>query len=896
MILKDYQQQTLATLRRFLETCRIAGPAGAYGAITGEEEQKARLGNYADRYQPLEVLPEVPYACLRLPTGGGKTILAAHAVATARDSWIEKDFPLVLWLVPTNTIRLQTSDALKNRRHPYRQALDDGFEGRVRVFDIAEFTHIRPHDIGNNLCLVIGTIQTLRISNTEGRKVYAHHEDMESHYSAVPPTAPGLEIAETGPHKGWVKYSFANLLHIHRPLIIMDEAHKAGTKLTGEMYRRINPCAVIEFTATPRPNSNILYNVTAQELKSEEMVKLPILLSGHDSWQGAVNGAVAERAALAEKAKSDRGYIRPIVLFQAQQKGLEVTVEVLKQHLMETEQIPEERIAIATGDQRELDSIDLFDPKCPIEYIITKEALREGWDCSFAYVFCSVANVKSAGDVEQLLGRVMRMPYAERRGVPELNLAYAHVSALSFRETALALLDKLVKMGFDEEEAKEQIRPGQLPLGLEDTDDLFGPKVKEPEFEYRVEVGPDDLTALEERARGEEGIRIRKATDGKADIRVTGPVSPKTEREILELLPEPERPGFREKMQKHRETVAAVLSPARQGKRFTVPRLMAQVQGELVFADADAFMENIMSAPDWSLLNRPARLEKDQFDIRETAQHFEIDLDGNRLQYRFVGETENQTLDLDTPAENWTPERLAGWLSGQVRQNDIDPMDLLRWSRELIEYLTDTRKISIVALWRCKYILANKIREMFDGFREEERGKAYQQCLFAPEARVEVSFDEGFEFRDGMFQGGLGYGGRYRGNFRFQKHFLGADSMPAFDGKQDGEEFQCAEILDSLPEVKYWVRNVARHSNAFWLPTATDRFYPDFVAQLADDRLLVAEYKGKHLMDTPDTRKKKTIGELWERQSGGKGLFALVTKQDERRGDMRRQIVSKVGE
>ena len=200
-----------------------------------------------------------------------------------RDAWIEKDYPIVLWLVPSNTIRLQTVEALKNARHPYRQTLDEAFSGRVRVFDITDFTHIRPHDIRNHCCVVVGTIQTLRVSNTEGRKVYAHNEEMEPHFSAMSGTAPGLEKLENGK----VKFSFANLLHVHQPLMIVDEAHNAVTGLTREMQERVNPCAILELTATPRDTtggllSNILHSVTAQELKNEEMIKLPIMLSEHD--------------------------------------------------------------------------------------------------------------------------------------------------------------------------------------------------------------------------------------------------------------------------------------------------------------------------------------------------------------------------------------------------------------------------------------------------------------------------------------------------------------------------------------------------------------------------------------------------------------------------------------
>ena len=482
MQLKQYQANTLAVLRRFFEEARMAGPRNAYETITKEPEYADRLGRYGGTYSaPLADLPNVPYVCLRLPTGGGKTILGAYAVAIARDAWVEKDYPLVLWLVPTKTIRSQTVEALKNASHPYRQVLDEDFDGRVRVFDIADFTHIRPHDLRDHCCIVVGTIQTLRVTNTEGRKVYAHHEEMEPHFSAVPDTVPGLEKLEGG----GVKFSFANLLHIHRPLMIVDEAHNAVTGLTREMQTRVNPCAIVEFTATPRPKSNILYSVTAQELKREDMIKLPIMLSEHDTWQNAVNGAIAKRASLAEASKRDADYLRPLVLFQAQKKNQEIMVEALKKHLTDVEHIPESSIAVATGDQRELDGIDLFDSRCPIEYVITVEALKEGWDCSFAYVFCSVSRIHSATDVEQLLGRVLRMPYAKRRKVTELNKAYAYLSEPSSGEAARALTDKLVAMGFEEDEARDNIEQVQGELGGEDG--LFGPRDK-PKLAFKHTV------------------------------------------------------------------------------------------------------------------------------------------------------------------------------------------------------------------------------------------------------------------------------------------------------------------------------------------------------------------------------------------------------------------------
>ena len=205
---------------------------------------------------------------------------------------------------------------------------------------------------------------------------------------------------------------------VHQPLVIMDEAHNARTSLTFDTLKRLSPSAIIELTATPdtdpHTGSNVLYRVSASELKAEEMIKLPIVLTVHQSnWEEAVGDACRTRKRLAELATGEPDYIRPILLIQAENKDKPANVEAVKQYLLDSEHLTEEQIAIATGDQRDLDKINLFDPACKIEAVITVQALKEGWDCSFAYVFCSTANIGSSRDVEQLLGRVLRMPYAK---------------------------------------------------------------------------------------------------------------------------------------------------------------------------------------------------------------------------------------------------------------------------------------------------------------------------------------------------------------------------------------------------------------------------------------------------------------------------------------------------
>lgn len=517
--------------------------------------------------------------------------------------------------------------------------------------------------------------------------------------------------------------------------------------------------------------------------------------------------------------------------------------------------------------------------------MITVEALKEGWDCSFAYVFCSVQRIQSATDAEQLLGRVLRMPYAKRRAAEPLNRAYAHVSEASFGAAASGLADKLVAMGFEEDEAKDAIEPAQGHL---DETGLFAQREKpKPVFRHMVSATPDALSALQA-AAAKGGVSVTETGDGKIEIAVTGRVAPDIETAITTAIPALQRQSFAEAVRKYRVDIKDQLSPAEQGEAFVVPRLVTEIQGTFEFADTDVFME----FHDWQLANHPARLDEGAFAIRDTARSFEIDVDGNRVTYQFADEAEQ--LALDVYVEGWTPQNLVLWLDRQLRQPDVHQSDLLKWLTDCIGHLVGPRKLSIPALMRTKFILARKLNERIGAARAAERSKLYQRYLFAPEATVDISFDNGFSFRDGMYADQKRH--RYTGRFRLAKHFLGADAVPAFDGTEAGEEFQCAQALDSLPQVKFWIRNVARHPQSFWLPTASDKFYPDFVALLNDERFFVVEYKGALLAGAgvDDTNEKRAIGRLWESRSAGRAVFLVVEREIDGH-DMRTQMLDRVG-
>ncbi len=825
---------------------------------------------------------QTPYVCLRLPTGGGKTILASHSVNVFKQAF-GIDYPVVLWLVPTNTIREQTLNALKTANHPYRQALDKEFGlDRLQVLDIADVMAIRSQDIGRKAIVVVSTLAALRVEDTSGRKVYAYHEDFETHFSGIRQDDPCFErvsekdLQENGLTKeslGKIKCSFANLLMLHRPLVIMDEAHNARTDLTFDVLKRVHPRCIVEFSATPDTRqtsaSNILYRCTAAELKAEQMIKLPIMLSEHNDWQAAVLAAVLKGKQLNEEARKESDYIRPIVLFQAEAKNGTVTVDVLKEYLINELKIEKSEIAVATGNQRELDGIDLFSAGCPIKYIITMEALKEGWDCSFAYVFCSVKDVRSSKDAEQLLGRVLRMPFAKTRQTESLNRAYAHLASPTFSQVAQLLVDKLIDMGFEAMEAVAAIRDGT------NQDDIFGGQAVKPAEKTLI----IELPSYPELAN-DTACTITETANGTYKVEIVGTVPEQVTTQLLKAVSGVAKKHIAAQVESHNLRIEANKAPSMRGEMFAALPQLCYVQDEFPeLLEPESFL---YLSGNWSLQNYPAELP--QFGLKKTANNFEVDIEGEKVFYKNAGETEAENLDW--VESGITETDLVRWLDRQVKQPDINQASCLQFLNQLIRNLIQVRGIPLTGLIRSKYVLVRLINEQIARYREQaaKKGFEFQFSLLESAISLETSFEFSYQFKRDNYPARPPY---YQGRFKFEKHYYPVIE----DLKSTGEEFECAKAIESNLHVKHWVRNLVRREQAsFRLPLANGYFYPDFVTELVDGRLLVVEYKGEVYKTNDDSREKNLVGECWANRSGGKCLFLMAVAKDAKARDVFQQI------
>ncbi len=407
----------------------------------------------------------VPHVCLKVPTGGGKTLLAAAALER-----LGRQTGLTLWIVPTRAIYAQTKKALRNREHPYRQVLERAGAGRVRLLEKDDpFTAA---DIANYLCVML--LMLPAANRRKGKEFLRMFRDSGRYPGFFPESDdilgdarllnghPDLErVSPEGP----VKHSLFNVFKMLRPVVILDEAHKAygRTKKAGEEFARsvsrLDPRLVVELSATPNPGvSNLLVDIGGADLKTEEMIKLPVAVTAFSNvaWQDTLVAAHAELDRLAAEADSlqasEGRYIRPIAVVRVERTGRDqrdgerVHAEDVREYLTGNLGVPADAVAVKSAERDELAGKDLLSPYCPVRWIVTKAALMEGWDCPFAYVLAMLDNTTAKRAVTQLVGRVMRQPHARRTGRDALDRCYVYCW-----NTAVGEAVAHVKAGLEEE-------------------------------------------------------------------------------------------------------------------------------------------------------------------------------------------------------------------------------------------------------------------------------------------------------------------------------------------------------------------------------------------------------------------------------------------------------------
>lgn len=387
MELKRFQQRVIDNLEEYIELYRQTGDAStAYSELW--ESDGYTIGKGKNNIAPYcKSKLKCPDVCLKIPTGGGKTFVASAALKPIID-FVNPELPLVLWLVPSSNILEQTLAALKDPRNPYHQRIARGFE-RLYVFDAEEILvggALNPALMYKALTICVLSYSSLRSNDDTRLRMYRNNGKLLTFSKLA-----GFDDDSLPGEKG----SVMRLFNLLKPVIVLDESHNAKTTLSRQMLEELNPSFIIELTATPDKSSNPISVTSVQELKDEHMVKLPIILCELDD-NSILRSTIDFRNSLenmAQREFSKNGrYVRPIALIQAEPKidGESETFEKVRNKLIKEWKIPEEQIALKVTGQPGPSRNELMSPDCPVRYIITVNALKEGWDCPFAYILSSI--------------------------------------------------------------------------------------------------------------------------------------------------------------------------------------------------------------------------------------------------------------------------------------------------------------------------------------------------------------------------------------------------------------------------------------------------------------------------------------------------------------------------
>ena len=865
MILKPYQKQIIDDLARYLDILHEQrNTANAFAEFWIKHPRTPVTPILGDAVEPYKNnVPGCPHVCIKVPTAGGKTFIAANALSTIFNALSPSRPKVVVWLVPSNSILEQTIRNFSNPYHPYRQQLNTDFANKVDVFDkkaLLQGAGFNNTSVRENMTLCILSFDSLRAKKKEDRKVNDENGNLQSFAN---------DVNED-------EISLMAVLRAFNPVVIVDESHNAESDLSVEMLKNLNPSFILDLTATPRKNSNIISFTPAIELKKESMVKLPVIVYNHHKKEEVVSSALELRGKLERSAeyarKNGAPYIRPIVLFQAEPKNKDdnVTFERVKSMLLELK-IPEEQIKIKTADKNELLNVDLLSPDCPVRYIITVNALKEGWDCPFAYILASLADRSSAVDVEQILGRVLRLPNVRKNENVMLNMSYVFTASAKFSETLDSIVNGLNRAGFSCKDYR-QVECENVVESAATSETQANPvpplgNSQEDVFDVSQIFWNADSEIADEPAVSSESQKDSGAEASSTNSETLSPNAPVLAQ--IEQIAKKENEALEKKVAEHRSTPTPPSEMERQVKIYKVKEVfkesaesvkLPQFFMNCIAEDSHADLFGIQETPfekDLLLKNFPLRNADTNIDF----QNIEIDM---------------RKIDLDESQKDYTPtifkvdasrqQEIVRWLLNidNIEKKRQKCAKLLRdWigsmypipERDVVEYITrvlgNFNDSELDQMLNSQSEYATKIKEKINDLSAKY---------------IEMEFDKALD-QDKIV---------LRPSFNIPKELtLSKTCKPLpkmlHEKEDDVNDFEESVInaVANLENVEFWTRN--REKKDFCINGFINH-YPDFIIKTKRGKIVLLETKGDHL----DAEKKIKLGNLWAAKAGNEYRYCLV--------------------
>lgn len=857
MELNSYQREVIGNLSAYLSALNETGNLDkAWQKYWNAQDIAVGLGsNSVPGYR--NSIKGVPHVCMKVPTGGGKTFMACAAVRRIFDALPQGKPKMVVWLVPSDPILVQTTTNLMNPDHPYTRRLNAEFGGRVGVFTkemLLNGQNFTPDTVHEQLTVCILSYGSLRIDSKKKdvRKVYQENGNLKNFADHFKNDS---ELLEDTPDTALIQA----LRHLS-PVVIVDESHNAGSDLSVEMLNNLNPSFVLDLTATPRKNSNIISYVDARKLKKENMVKLPVIVYNRTSRDSVIDDAIHLRGILEQQAIEEEErtgkYIRPIVLFQAQPKNNNDndTFDKVKEILL-GRGIPTEQIAIKTSKVNDLGKTNLMSRDCPIRYIITVNALKEGWDCPFAYILASLANKTSKVDVEQILGRILRQPYARKHGAKLLNSSFVLTCSNAFHDTLDSIVAGLNNAGFSRKDYRAadnlpmtETEPPVPETQPEQTTMQFTP---EPVPETETEDDFSDIHTPVEPAPYSETVK-------------TAPPS------VEKMISQAEETAEQYEEETKQESVwiggelGDMLKQYRIQEQFTEQVQELKIPQFCIESVPDLFGGNTALLTKESLMKGFSLSEQDAsvtFSL-STGEMFEIDVEsqGEAVpKYKKLSSLEDEYMRklLAKLAPEEKIERCTKQICHEInRDNAFSTSEVENYVRRIIANMTEDE---LAALETSYITYATRIKEKIKTLRE-----AYMQERFYDLIERDRVFTEG--------------------TYTFPMVITPSESTDKVPkslyeaewDKMNGFERRTLDVIAGCEGVLWWHRIIEKkgfHINGFI------NHYPDFIVMMKSGKIVLVEAKGDD-RDNGDSRTKLKLGQIWAAQAGRKFKYFMTFDQN----------------
>ncbi len=858
MELKNYQRKVITDLTRYLELLNETMHYKAAFRRFWEEKSAPALGLYRD------VIPGVPNLCFKVPTGGGKTFIACNAIRPIFEALPVTKTRAVVWLVPSDAILRQTEKALKDPWHPYRQKIDVDFGGRVEVYTKQELLNgqnFNPTAVTEQLSIMVLSYDSFRTNKKEGRKAFQENSNLAAFAKVLgKPDNPIENADETA--------LFQVINHLN-PLVIVDESHHARSNLSLEMLENFNPCFVLDLTATPKKESNVISYVDAVQLKRENMVKLPVIVYNRENQKEVLVDAIdlrdrLEELAVAEQRETGR-YLRPIVLFQAEPKGKEdaTTFEKIRDSLIDAG-IPREEIAIRTADVNELKDTDLMSSACPVRYIITVNALKEGWDCPFAYILASLANKNSQVDVEQIVGRILRLPHTTQHRQKALNQSYVLTSSNDFNTTVQRIVKGLNSAGFSDRDCRvsEPVLPTEQegPLeqfvldGMETMDELK----TDPEY-------PEDSFDVDGKSIGEELQRRREAEQSSEATPKVDAMIAEAERvgqDYSDAIRKADHDPYTQNMsweERENVTTFSVKPEFREEiEALRIPQFFQVIPNTLFTDGAYVLLDEAQLAEEFTLRDKDSVIdfstaddEIREIDVRETEDGLPKVFKMKSAEQRYFKEYFN-----NLPSENRVRVCKDTMFHKLNKMNGIDAEELKAYLERIVGNMD---KDQLSAMEKAIQAYGEKIKNKIEALLKKHCQKTFFDWLETERIACRPSF-------------------RLPDHIHPTTHtkIYGKSLYQAEEGNMNSLESALVIELTALPNVRWWHRNISRQGfciNGFL------NHYPDIIIRTEKGKLICAETKGEHLKNE-DSREKIELGMAWSSHAGSQFRYYMVFKEE----------------